>query len=69
VWELARSSSHAPTSRSGTDGGSLVVTKPNEGRASSPALIFRTVNEAIEQKALQMGGLDEYRFIWSGTRS
>ena len=26
-------------------------------------VIFRTVNEAIEQKAIEMGGLNEYQFI------
>ena len=32
-------------------------------RLAKNEVIFRTVNEAIEQKALQMGGLDEYQFI------
>ena len=32
-------------------------------RLAKNEVIFRTVNEAIEQKALQMGGLDEYEFI------
>ena len=34
-----------------------------EERLAKNQVIFRTVNESIEQKALQMGGLDEYEFI------
>ena len=34
-----------------------------EERLAKNEVIFRTVNEAIEQKAVQMGGLDEYQFI------
>ena len=34
-----------------------------EERLAKNEVIFRTVNEAIEQKALQLGGLDEYQFI------
>ena len=44
------------------------MTNPDTGEAREERLaknqvIFRTVNEAIQQKALQMGGLDEYQFI------
>ena len=34
-----------------------------EERLAKNEVIFRTVNEAIEQKAIEMGGLDEYQFI------
>jgi hypothetical protein len=33
-----------------------------EGYAKTQ-IIFRTVNEAIEQKAIELGGLDEYDFL------
>ncbi|MGZ8692661.1 MAG: hypothetical protein ACXWZY_08805 [Gaiellaceae bacterium] len=39
-----------------------------EERLGKNEVIFRTVNEAIEQKALQMGGLDEYQFICECSR-
>jgi len=34
-----------------------------EERFAKNQIIFRTVNEAIEQKAIEMGGIDEYQFI------
>ena len=34
-----------------------------EERLAKNQVIFRTVNEAIEQNALKSGGLDEYQFI------
>ena len=34
-----------------------------EERLARNQVIFRTVNEAIEQKAVELGGLDEYQFI------
>ena len=40
-----------------------------EERLAKNEVIFRTVNEAIEQKALQMGGLDEYQFICECSRA
>jgi len=39
------------------------TSEAREERLAKNEVIFRTVNEAIEQKALQMGGLDEYQFI------
>ena len=44
------------------------VTEPEtrearEERLAKNQVIFRTVNEAIQQKALQLGGLEEYQFI------
>ncbi len=41
----------------------LETSEGREERLAKNEVIFRTVNEAIEQKALQMGGLDEYEFI------
>ena len=41
----------------------LETSEAREERLAKNEVIFRTVNEAIEQKALQMGGLDEYQFI------
>jgi hypothetical protein len=34
-----------------------------EERLAKNEVLFRTVNEAIEQQALRFGGLDEYEFI------
>lgn len=39
------------------------TSEAREERLAKNQVIFRTVNEAIEQKALQLGGLDEYEFI------
>jgi hypothetical protein len=39
------------------------TSEAREERLAKNEVIFRTVNEAIQQKALQMGGLDEYQFI------
>jgi hypothetical protein len=38
-------------------------TEDREERLAKNEVIFRTVNEAIEQKAIEMGGLNEYEFI------
>ena len=46
----------------------LETSEAREERLAKNEVIFRTVNEAIEQKALQMGGLDEYQFICSARR-
>jgi len=32
-------------------------------RLAQNEVLFRTVNEAIEQKAIELGGLDDYEFI------
>lgn len=32
-------------------------------RLAQNEVLFRTVNEAIEQQAIKMGGLDQYEFI------
>jgi hypothetical protein len=40
----------------------LETSEAREERLAKNEVIFRTVNEAIEQKALQMGGLD-VRFV------
>jgi hypothetical protein len=40
-----------------------------EERLAHNEVIFRSVNEAIEQQALEFGGLDEYEFICECTRS
>jgi hypothetical protein len=53
----------APSNRRESE---LTDSEPSEAREERLAkneVIFRTVNESIEQKALQMGGLDEYEFI------
>lgn len=34
-----------------------------EERLAQNEVLFRTVNEAIEQKAIELGGLDGYEFI------
>jgi hypothetical protein len=34
-----------------------------EERLAKNEVLFRTVNEAIEQQALRFGGIDEYEFI------
>jgi len=34
-----------------------------EERLAENEVVFRTVNEAIEQKALELGGPDDYEFI------
>jgi hypothetical protein len=34
-----------------------------EARLARNEVLFRTVNEAIEQKAIELGGLDDYEFI------
>ena len=39
------------------------TTEDREERLAKNEIIFRTVNEAIEQKAIEMGGLNEYQFI------
>ena len=39
------------------------TSEAREERLAKNEVIFRTVNEAIQQKAVQMGGLDEYQFI------
>jgi hypothetical protein len=39
-----------------------------EERLAHNEVIFRSVNEAIEQQALEFGGLDEYEFICECTR-
>ena len=41
----------------------LETSEAREERLAKNEVIFRTVNEAIEQKAIEMGGLDEYQFI------
>lgn len=41
----------------------LESSETREERFAKNEIIFRTVNEAIEQKAIEMGGLDEYQFI------
>ena len=41
----------------------LESSEAREERLAKNEVIFRTVNEAIEQNALQLGGLDEYQFI------
>ena len=41
----------------------LETSEAREERLAKNEVIFRTVNEAIEQKAIDMGGLDEYQFI------
>ena len=47
----------------------LETSEAREERLAKNEVIFRTVNEAIEQKALQMGGLDEYQFICECSKS
>jgi hypothetical protein len=45
---------------------SLVAIDPQEARDERLAqneVLFRSVNEAIEQQAIAFGGLDEYEFI------
>ena len=39
------------------------TSEAREERLAKNEVIFRTVNEAIEQKAVEMGGLDAYQFI------
>ncbi len=39
------------------------TSEAREERLARNEVIFRTVNEAIEQKAIELGGLDEYEFI------
>ena len=41
----------------------LETSEAREDRLAKNEVIFRTVNEAIQQKAIEMGGLDEYQFI------
>ncbi len=41
----------------------LETSESREERFAKNQIIFRTVNEAIEQKAIELGGLDEYQFI------
>lgn len=41
----------------------LETSEAREERLAKNEVIFRTVNEAIQQKAIEMGGLDEYQFI------
>lgn len=41
----------------------LETTEAREERLAKNEVIFRTVNEAIQQKAIEFGGLDEYQFI------
>jgi len=40
-----------------------------EERLAQNEVLFRSVNEAIEQQALEFGGLDEYEFICECARS
>jgi hypothetical protein len=40
-----------------------------EERLARNEVLFRSVNEAIEQQALEFGGLDEYEFICECARS
>lgn len=40
-----------------------VTNEGREERLAQNEVVFRTVNEAIEQKAIELGGLDEYEFI------
>lgn len=39
------------------------TSKAREERLAKNEVVFRTVNEAIEERAAEMGGLDEYEFI------
>jgi hypothetical protein len=39
------------------------VEDAREQRLAKNEVLFRTVNEAIEQQALRFGGIDEYEFI------
>jgi hypothetical protein len=39
------------------------TSESREERLAKNEVIFRTVNEAIEQKAIELGGLAEYEFI------
>jgi hypothetical protein len=39
------------------------VGEAREERLAKNEVLFRSVNEAIEQQALRFGGLDEYEFI------
>jgi hypothetical protein len=41
----------------------LETGEAREERYAKNEVIFRTVNEAIEQKAIELGGLAEYQFI------
>ena len=47
----------------------LEASESREERLAKNEVIFRTVNEAIEQKALELGGLDEYQFICECSQS
>jgi hypothetical protein len=40
-----------------------------EGRLAQNEILFRSVNEAIEQQALEFGGLDQYEFICECART
>ena len=40
-----------------------------EERLAQNEVLFRSVNEAIEQQALESGGLDDYQFICECARS
>ena len=40
-----------------------------EERLAQNEILFRSVNEAIEQQALEFGGLDEYEFICECARA
>ena len=39
------------------------MSEAREARLAQNEVIFRTVNEAIEQKAIELGGTDDYEFI------
>lgn len=39
------------------------MSEAREARLAQNEVVFRTVNEAIEQKAIELGGTDDYEFI------
>lgn len=43
--------------------GAQLTAEAREERLAQNEVLFRTVNEAIEQKAIELGGLDGYEFI------